>query len=147
VNGFRDNVAYSPIPLEEFRQVNEGLRLMMVPEYGILTETAEGEVTSFIYVHPDWAPLFRELNGTLDIEIAQRHLTECHKRRLILNTFVIRREYRKSGHADLLLYLALSAAFGNGISSGVGSLAKEGPTFYARLGAPSREYTLYSLNT
>lgn len=146
VDGFRKNLGYSPIAYEEFAELNAGLRLLMVPEYGILTETADGEVTGFIYIHPDWGPLMRDLDGEIDLDKIERFLARCKKERVILNTFVIRAPYRKRGHADVLLWLALSEAMRNGAPRAVGALAKEGPTFYDKFGPAPRTYTLYALD-
>jgi hypothetical protein len=38
----------------------------------------------------------------------------------------------------------LDRAFARGIKTGVGALAKEGPTVYSKTGPPSREYALYA---
>ena len=125
VEAFRDNVAFTPLSLPDFRARFAPMRLLARAELAPLVWNAQGEAVGFGYLFPDPVP-----EGSSD--------------RLIFHTVAVKKEYRRQGMIENVLVELLREAERQGFTRAVGALAKEGPTIYARTGAPSREYTLYS---
>jgi len=61
----------------------------------------------------------------------------------IFHTFGVTRMHRGSGAADLLFHEGLRDVQGEGVSSVIGALAKEGKSKYEHVGSPGRAYAIY----
>jgi hypothetical protein len=62
---------------------------------------------------------------------------------MIFHTMVIDEPFRKAGIVEHTFVQLIEAVLGQGFRRAVGALAKEGPSIFAKIGPPSREYTLF----
>ena len=62
---------------------------------------------------------------------------------VIFHTFGVTHSHRGTGGADLLFHAGLKDVQGEGVSTAIGALVKEGRSKFERIGGPAREYAIY----
>jgi GNAT superfamily N-acetyltransferase len=117
MDNFSDNYDFSPIPLEEYVQVEQRLALLTDVNASFLLDSA-GQLAGFSFGYRSG-------------------------RAAVLHTFAISREHRGRGLPYLIFEDALSTVGRLGLHSAIGALVKHGPSHYARLGPPHRRYATY----
>ena len=104
----------------------------------------EGTTIGMGFLYPDPSDAFRALGGDAARLPDLPALLQQHRSsRLIFHTMAVLEQYRAKGLVEAYLTPVLENAFSLGLNSGVGALAKEGPTLYHKTGEFSREYLLY----
>jgi hypothetical protein len=143
MEGFASNVGFSPIPEDEFAEVNGALRVTIVPELTVLAETEDGECIAFGYAYPDVADVMRRMRGELDMTALAQAAHGRSTGRVVLFAWVVNPAYRMKGVATVIGQQLVHAVLDRGVNRAIGALAKEGPEPYTVIGEPSREYVLY----
>lgn len=141
--GFRENLGFTPLPLEEFRALFGPMRAVLIPELAPLVTGPDGRTIGFGYVFPDLAAAMtraRAAGKPLDALTLREHPPE----RLVFHTMVSLASERGKGLVDWGLAELMDHVAALGFRRAVGALAKEGPTIYTKTGLPSREYTLFA---
>ena len=141
--GFRANLGFTPLPLEEFRALFGPMRAVLIPALAPLVTAPDGRTVAFGWVYPDLAEAItraRAAGRPLDPAI----LREGPPTRLVFHTMVTLESERGRGLVDWGLAELMDHVGAIGFQGAVGALAKEGPTIYAKTGLPSREYTLFA---
>lgn len=141
--GFRENLGGYEIPFEEFAALFAGLRPFLVEDLVVIGVAPSGEDVGLGFVLPDLAPLFRAADGHA-ARVAEA-APGVRLDRVVLHTIAVRKPYRKKRIVETFLGPVVEKMLAAGFTSGVGALAKEGPTIYDKVGPPTREYTLYEL--
>ncbi|TNE92421.1 MAG: hypothetical protein EP330_01845 [Deltaproteobacteria bacterium] len=146
MEGFSENLGFSPISLEEYRELVEPLRPLIVPgACPILVFDAAGEPAAYGYTYPDLGPQVRAAAG-LPTPALDAATNPYRGPRLIMHTMTVRKPYRKMGVPQALMAVDyMPTAFENGFAQAIGAVAKEGRTGYDRTGEHSRAYHLYEL--
>ncbi len=143
MDGFRENVCFTPLPLDEFRENNLALRAAVIPELTVMAETDRSECVGFGYVYPDVGPLVRGMKGELDSVAVSAAVHGSNTDRVVLYAWVIKKAYRMMGIAETMGRLLTEASLNRGVTVAIGALAKEGPEPYDMFGRPSRDYALF----
>jgi hypothetical protein len=144
VPGFRGNFGWSPIDWGEFEPLYTDLRHIVIPELVRFAVTPAGQTVGLFYLYPDPAIAVRSMNGESGLLARLRFsMRKQQSDRMIFHTMVIDEPFRKAGIVEHTVVQLIEAVLGHGFRRAVGALAKEGPTIYAKMGPPSREYTLF----
>jgi hypothetical protein len=139
-------MAFSPIAFEEFIQLFGWMKGLVVPELIPLVWAPNGDAIGFAYLFPDYSEALRAMKGETGLRARLRFWARRKRpKRLILHTMGAKKEYRRKGLVETFLVGLLREALARGFTRGIGALAKEGPTLYAKTGPAAREYTLYTL--
>lgn len=146
IDAFRENLCFTPIPEDEFEALFGGMKLVVIPSLVPFVLSPKGETIAAAYLYPDHGNVFRAMKG--DASLMPR-LPDFVKKeppdRLVFHTVAVLKEHRKKGLIETFFGPLLRNALETGFRRGVGALAKEGPTVYAKTGPATREYTLYEL--
>ena len=144
VPGFSKNLAYTHLDFPSFAQVYGGMRAFVVGDVCPFLVDAEGTTIGMGFLYPDPGDAFRALGGdAARLPDLPALLKQHRSSRLIFHTMAVLEPYRAKGLVEAYLTPVLENAFSLGLNSGVGALAKEGPTLYHKTGEFSREYLLY----
>lgn len=139
LEAFEKNYGFSRISLEEHMQLYEGANRMLCPEISFKGTAPNGDLMGFAYTYRDPSAAFVAANGD-----ATRLDWQTPSATLVLYSFGIRKEHRKSG----LTTVGFDRSFANmlrlGFKRAIGALAKEGPTVYDKLGSASRRYDVFA---
>jgi hypothetical protein len=138
-------VAFAPVPLDEFREINDALRDTVIPEFAVMAETDRGDCVGFGYVYTDVGPVVRGMKGEIDPTAVSAAAHGRTLDRVVLYAWVIRKAYRMMGIAETMGRLLTEAALARGVATAIGALAKEGPEPYDLFGEASRGYALFEL--
>ncbi len=119
---FKDNLGYAAIELDEFSAVFSPMKPLLQPELVLVLYDGEERPQGLAYCYPD---------------------PRCG---VVLHTMALLPAVRGKGVVSAFaINGAIRAARDWGQGGAVGALAKEGRTLYDKIGAPSREYTLFEL--
>lgn len=124
-DAFSENLFYTPISLAEFAALYGPARAILIPELVPFVIAPGGQAVGGAYLYPD----------------ARSHAAPPD--RVVLHTMAIEKAHRRRGIVETFLAPVLDTVLARGFRRGIGALAKEGPTIYAKTGPASREYTLY----
>lgn len=145
-DAFSPNLGFTPLPFAEFAAIFGGMRAFLVPELSPFAVDPEGATIGVGYLFPDVGYAFRQIEGDAGrLGELETILKETPPSRLVFHTMASLKSARRKGLVEAYLNRLLGELFQHGgFTSGVGALAKEGPTIYHKTGEPSREYTLYA---
>ena len=134
---FSNVLEYSPIDADEMLAIFEGYDEFMIPELARIVISPEGEDVGYLATYPDIAPLLRARADGGDAEVD----------RLVLHTMALTKPHRRKQVIETFAIPMLKEMLDKGFFKLMGALAREGRTIYHNVAEPTREYTLYSLET
>jgi GNAT superfamily N-acetyltransferase len=141
---FAPNVAATQVPFEAFVEAYGSLRSFVNPALMPLVVDPSGRVVGLGFLFPDPSAAFREIAGDVArVAEVPALLAANPPKRLVFHTMAVLEDDRRRGLIEAYMNQALENAFAAGVTSGVGALAKEGPTVYDKTGPSSRQYTLF----
>ena len=141
---FAPNVAATGLSFEAFVDAYGAMRAFVNPSLMSLVQDPAGQVVGLGFLFPDPAAAFREIAGQVArLPEVPALLAASPPSRLVFHTMAVLKEHRQKGLVEAYLNQSMANAFAAGITSGVGALAKEGPTVYDKTGPSSRQYTLF----
>lgn len=136
---FEKNYGFSRISLEEHMHLYEGANRVLCPEISFKGTDQNGNLMGFAYTYRDPADAFAMANGD-----ANRLDWSTPSDTLILYSFGIRKEHRKTGLIAVGFDRSFSSMLRLGFKRAIGALAKEGPTVFDKLGPPSRRCVVFA---
>ncbi|MBL4843967.1 MAG: hypothetical protein JKY65_00455 [Planctomycetes bacterium] len=141
---FAPNVAATSLSFEAFVEAYGSMRAFVNPALMPLVQDPSGRVVGLGFLFPDPSAAFREIAGDVSrIPEIPALLAKSPPTRMVFHTMAVLKEDRRKGLVEAYMNQSLENAFEAGITSGVGALAKEGPTVYDKTGPSSRQYTLF----
>lgn len=141
---FAPNLASTPISFQTFAEAYGPLRTFVRGELAPFVVDPAGQVVGLGFLYPDPGEAFRSLGGDLSrLGELPGLLAASPPESLVFHTMAVLKEHRRKGLIEAYFNESLDHARAAGIKTGVGALAKEGPTIYDKTGPSSRQYTLF----
>lgn len=134
---FAQNYGFTRLPLEEHMRLYAGAQAIHCKEISFKGTDLDGRLIGFAYTYHDVAPAFVAADG----DAAKLDLSRPTDT-LVLYSFGIQREHRKSGLTAVGFRQVFPRMVRLGFKRAVGALAKEGPTVYDKMGHPTRRYAV-----
>ena len=144
IDGFRDNLGFSNIELDEFVSLYGGLRHIARPELMPLVVDASGSPAACAFIIPDVAPALQAAQGDAG-RFAAAMASSPAVSRLVLHTMVVRRQARDRGLVQGFGTLCTARIVSMGYRTAVAAMVKPGFSVFDGSGEPTRQYTLYEL--
>lgn len=127
---FSENYGYTEIKMPEFIQQFMALKPFLIPGSFIVAENQKNEVVGFVYGYLDYAPNLKNQDF------------KTPPKRFIFHTFGVKKEFRKTQLTYELAYHIVNNCEAY-FDLAIGALAKEGKSFYDKIGSANREYTIF----
>jgi GNAT superfamily N-acetyltransferase len=141
---FGENIGYTNISFEEFRQVYGGFRHMVKKGLTVFLENEKKETIGFFIVLPDYSDVFRAMRGLSGFRATWSFLLAKRRIRTVcIHSIGIIKSERKKGiiyHKNLVAILGKCLRY----ERVIGALVRaDGPNVYEPIAGPTREYCLY----
>jgi hypothetical protein len=140
---FAENYGFSRISAEEYFDFNALAPLIMAEGLCGRIFNREGEIVAFSYTFNNRSKPFVEADGNLS-KMDFARLPSLRSRELVMHSWGIRKDHRKSGIAEFLICSGVSLFYRSGYWRVIGALSKEGRTVFDRIGPATRSYAMYS---
>ncbi len=146
VRAFEGNLGFTPIGLDEFRELYGDMRLFVIPELVLFFVDAQGRTVGLGNAFPDIAPAVAAMRGKTGLLSKLRFLLGKRRvDRVNLHIAAFLPSVRGSGIMHWCLSKMLPVILAHRFRKAVVCLTKEGVTFLDRLGQKAtRSYSLYA---
>ena len=148
MESFSENYEFTPIPLEEFRELVNQLKFALMPGSFLIARDKNQVVMGFSFILQDIAPLFIDIDKSKFkiarslFELLKSRVQKIRTHRVILHTVTVRKKYRHTGTLFELAQLSSKKVIDAELNA-VSGISTDNNDGYRKVGPADREFSMY----